>query len=95
MDYQLVVAARDRRLNRDAYRVLLELHTRLDWREHRTAKLWALAKTLHLHEASVSRAITRLREAGYLEAGPRDESRRTYRLSLPVGVAPDATREAA
>lgn len=69
----LVDASRDRRLRGAPVHVLLYLHSVLEYSEARVLKHWAVAKDTGLQRQTVSKAIKRLVETGYLVEGERLE----------------------
>lgn len=77
----------DVRLTRRQLMVYAVLFDGLDTHQHRFAKLAWLANRTGLREDVVSSALKRLVQLGYLERGPnepgpRNRSRRTYRMPM-------------
>lgn len=80
-------AMKDRRLSRVQVAVYGALFDCLDTMQHRYAKLGWLAANTRIREDVVSAAVKQLHRLGYLERGPdepgpRNRSRRTYRMLL-------------
>jgi hypothetical protein len=83
-----VSAMQDRALRGTAREVYLWLHERLDVLDFRPIKHSAISVDLGMKEVTVSWAVTRLVERGYLARGPRDGRLTTYRLlhSRPINL---------
>lgn len=76
-----LAALGDRRLHRRDLIVYGLSLQELDISEHRTMKLTVLAKQTGMRESHVSRSLRRLAQLGYLQRGPLEGNRRTYRLA--------------
>lgn len=90
-----LAALADRRLHRRDLIVYGLSLQELDIAQHRTMKLAVLAKQTGMRESHVSRSLRRLAQLGYLERGPLEDKRRTYRLTYSTPLPTMVTSQVA
>jgi len=95
VEHTILRASRDRRTWGGPLAVYITLHCYLDTRNYRIAKAKSLAADIGIKASNVSRAIARLVKYGYLERGPDDGPRYTYRLTVSPPAITSAHRKAA
>ncbi len=83
--HQLVLAATDGRFEFHGrhFRVLIFLHTCLDWVEYRQVKLRVISTAARIDKSTASRVLDELGDWQFVAVGPADGRIHWYRLCMP------------
>ena len=79
------IASKRHELGIDGLGILFYLMGRLDYQNMIQVSQADISRALNIHQPHVSRAMTRLVDAGIIEKGPTVNGRCSYRLSPAVG----------
>lgn len=85
----LLTAATDPELRPGDLAVYVHLHEHLDYLTYRRLKQKWLARVLHLDRSTLSRAMARLLDGGYLELCPEDSGGRGAASRYRIPYSPD------